>query len=96
MRKFSGVLVIFLVAAFFLFAAGSSEESEKVNQGNGSATQVQQDQDVNRLGEYSVVIDSCRIAKDYEDQPVVIVKYIFTNVADDDAAAFSWCIDEAV
>ena len=32
-----------------------------------------------KLGKYNVVIDSVRIAEDYSGEPIVIVKYIFTN-----------------
>lgn len=47
------------------------------------------------LGNYEVVIDSCRIAEDYQGNPIAIVKYKFTN-NDDDAAAFSWTIETNV
>lgn len=48
------------------------------------------------LGDYIVEIDSCRMAKDYEGKPVVIVKYIFTNVSDENPAAFLYTLDAAV
>lgn len=48
------------------------------------------------LGDYIVEIDSCRMAKDYEGKPIVIVKYIFTNVSDDSPAAFLYTFDAAV
>ena len=93
------VLAILLVVVFMVFALGSGEsESESGsgsgNQGSGSAIQKEEASD--KLGEYTVVIDSCRIAKDYENDPVVIVKYIFTNVSDDDSASFSLSFDDEV
>lgn len=48
------------------------------------------------LGDYIVIIDSCRMVKDYEGKPVVIVKYIFTNVSDESPAAFLYALDTAV
>ena len=47
------------------------------------------------LGNYNVIIDSCRIAKDYEGNDVVIVKYKFTN-NDDEPASFMWSLDDSV
>ena len=41
---------------------------------------------------YDVVIESCRLATDYEGTPIVIVKYKFTN-NDDDPACFSWSLE---
>lgn len=46
----------------------------------------------NTIGDYTVVIDSIRAAKDYEDEPIVIIKYIFTN-NDDEPHAFVFSID---
>lgn len=94
MKRLKWLLVIALVAVFAVFALASGE-SETANQGNGSA-------DTNaptvesEIGKYSVVIDSCRLAKDYSGKPVVIVKYIFTNVSDDESASFMFAFDETV
>ena len=38
------------------------------------------------------MIDSCRLATDYKGDPIVIVKYKFTN-NDDDPACFSWSLE---
>ena len=62
------------------------------NQGTANATN---NSSASALGNYEVVIDSCRIAEDYEGNPIAIVKYKFTN-NDDDAAAFSWTIETNV
>ena len=107
MKKLNIVFVILLVAVFFLFAAGSSE-TQTENQGSatvGTAGQaaipnetqapIEEEPD-GTLGDYSVVIDSCRLAESYDDKPVVIVKYIFTNVKSDEAACFSWTIEDTV
>ncbi len=66
----------------------SDGSQDQVSQTTPSATQ----SDAN-LGDYNVVIESYRLAEDYEDKPIVIVKYSFTNVKDDDAACFAWSLD---
>ena len=49
----------------------------------------------NELGDYGLEILSCRLAKDYEDKDIVIVKYAFTNNSDD-AASFMFAFEDAV
>ena len=88
------VLTIALLACFFIFAAGSGEDNGTVDQGKGNASVASTVAD--EIGDYSVTIDSCRLAKDYSGKDVVIVKYIFTNVADDEAAAFYLAFDDSV
>ena len=87
------LLAILLIATFGAFALGSGESDEKADQGSGAA-----EGEVNNetIGDYSVVIDSCRLAKDFEDKPVVIVKYIFTNNNNDDATAFYVAFEDKV
>ena len=81
------VLVICVLFTFALFAAGSgSDEGESTSQGSGEAETTPTED--NELGDYTLVIDSCRLAKDYEGDPIVIVKYIFTNVSDENPGAF--------
>ena len=48
------------------------------------------------LGKYNAEIKSCRLATDYEGKPVVIVKYLFENVLDNDAVSFMWCVSDLV
>ncbi len=78
------LLTVLLVALFGFFALGSGEE-ETVEQEKGS---VAAEEAETNIGNYSVVIDSCRMAKDYEGNKVVIVKYIYKNVNSDDATGF--------
>lgn len=92
MKKWSLLLTILLVVAFALFALGSGESEEPASQGEGVASQTNND----ALGEYTVVIDSCRLAEDYEGKPVAIIKYIFTNVSDEDPASFGVAMEAAV
>ena len=87
MKKIRVVLSIMLVAMFALFAMGSGDDSTTVDQGSGSVGGSQAEENI---GDYSVEIMSCRLAKDYSGKDVVIVKYLFKNVADDDAVS-KWC-----
>ena len=75
-KTVSFIAVILLVLSFTLFALGSGEDEKDGNQGTGSASDSQNSND---LGDYGLVIDSCRLAEDYEGKKVAIVKYKFTN-----------------
>ena len=68
-------------------------ESGTEDQGSGSADN--SNSSSSKLGDYEVVIDSCRLAEDYEGKPVVIVKYQFTNNSDN-ASAFCWTLEANV
>ena len=104
MKKISILLAILLIATFSVFALGSGEsDNSTTDQGGGSAETTSTPEaaettavDNSSLGDYSVVIDSCRLAKDYEGKDIVIVKYVFTNVSDDNAAAFYMTFDDVV
>lgn len=91
MKKVSLLLVALMIALFAVFALGSGEEST-ADQGGGNVEMNDVADDA--IGDYSVVIDSCRLAKDYAGEPVVIVKYVFTNVNDDNPAAFYIAFDD--
>lgn len=87
------ILAVVIVFAFGVFGLASGESGTS-DQGSGSAegsTTSNSD-----LGDYSVVIDSCRLAKDYADKSVVIVKYKFTNNSNDTATAFYIAFDDNV
>ena len=49
----------------------------------------------NNAGKFNAVPVSCRIGKNYADDPVVIVKYAFTNNSDS-PASFIWSVDSKV
>lgn len=94
MKKISMLLTILLLVSFALFAIGSGEASSDTdNQGNGN---VESTEDKANLGKYSVKIDSCRLAEDFEGKPVVIVKYIFENVSNDTATSFMVAVQDNV
>lgn len=92
MKKRNLFVTILVILVFTVFAMGSSQETT-TNQGSGQAA-VEATVE-NNIGKYAVEIDSCRLAKDYEGDPVVIVKYLFTNVSDDNAASFMFAFDDA-
>ena len=92
MKKVKVLLSIMLVLMFAMFALGSGEDTSE-NQGTGTAEN--QESDTN-IGDYTVEIKSCRLAKDYQGKAVVIVKYLYKNIANDDATAFYVAFDETV
>lgn len=59
------------------------------DQGSGSASSNSSSN--SDLGDYNVIIESCRLATDYEGEPIIIVKYKFTNNGDE-PACFAWSL----
>jgi len=99
MKKVKMLLTMLLLLAFFVCAVASGETTTN-DQGVESVSQdvevvEQEEEATDAIGDYSLVIDSCRLASDYEGKDVIIVKYIFTNVSADEAAAFAWTFDAA-
>lgn len=64
-------------------AAASSAASEVQNSDSGT------------IGDYSVTIESARLAKDYQSKPVAIIKYKWTNNSDD-ANSFEGALNQQV
>lgn len=89
MKKISILLTVLLVCLFGIFAIGSGESSTD-NQGDGNANGGNN----GNLGMYSVVIESSRLAEDYEGKPVIIVTYKYTNVSNDTPTAFCVAFDD--
>lgn len=94
--------MILLLAVFFLFAVGSGEDTTGQTSGNNdtqapkatvAATEAAPE---GALGDYIIVIDSCRLAKSYDDKPVVIVKYVYTNVSNDNPTSFMFAFEDEV
>lgn len=92
MKKVKVLLSIMLLLIFTLFALGSGEDTSE-NQGTGT---VESEESNTNLGDYTVGIQSCRLAKDFEGKDVVIVKYLYTNVSNDNATSFFIAFDENV
>ncbi len=94
MKKFISVLLsILVILTFAFFALASGDSSETSSQGSGVAETAADNSST--LGNYSIEIMSCRLAEDYEGDPVVIVKYNFTNNADN-ATSFYIAFEDSV
>lgn len=89
-KMLSLIMATVIVCAFAIFALGSTDSTSE-NQGSGKA----ETEETSNLGDFEVVIDSCRLAKDYEGKDIVIVKYIFTNNGTD-AQSFDWAFEDQV
>ena len=83
---------VFSIASSF---GGEDVASSDIGGANSAIPEENPATGSDRLGDYGVVIESCRIARDYADNPIVIVKYKFTNY-DDDATAFMWAFTDIV
>ena len=96
-RTLTLLLAVAVLLSFAVFALGSSSETEPADQGNAAADKDNAAaDDTTSLGQYSVEIKSCRMAKDYEGDPVVIVLYGFTNVSSEESGSFMFCFDDVV
>lgn len=93
-KKTKIALLAALVLIFAIFAVGSGDSGNdsKGDQGKDSVSTTEDDN--TSIGDYSVEITSCRLAKSYDGKDVVIVKYKYTNVADDNATAFYIAFDD--
>ena len=80
---FTVILCILLVLSFASGCSSDNNTQNNITETESSSASTQKEDNTNSLGDYSVVIDSCRLAKDYEGKDVVIIKYVFTNNADD-------------
>ena len=90
MKKFLSVLMLLAISVCLLV---SCVDTSNDDQGKGNASQGSSS---GNLGDYNVIIESCRLGVDYENDPIVIVKYKFTNVSDDEAASFWLSVDDKV
>ena len=98
------VIIAVVVISVISSVAGGSEDGDQVgaaDQGTSVTSQADNTTQANNaaqpnnkanLGDYNVVISSCRLAEDYTGAPIAIVKYSFTNVSDD-SAAFMFSVD---
>ena len=86
MKKALTIVSVFIIIMIALCSC--SDTGSTGNQGTGNANAGSS----TKLGNYDVVIESCRLAEDYEGDPVVIVKYKFTN-NDDDPSSFMFSLD---
>lgn len=93
MKKLCALFVVVLM----LMCVTGCGDSDINDQGNGGiVTTLSPTIGNQNVGQYSVTIDGCRLAKDYDGKDVVIVKYTFTNVSDDEPASFMWSMSDKV
>lgn len=87
-------LAVILVACGGSDSGGNQGAGDGTSQGAGNASG--NNSSSTTLGDYEVVIESCRLAEDYAGKPIVIVNYKFTNKNDDDPASFMLSIEDNV
>lgn len=87
------VICLFLTVLLCSCLLCSCLDTGTGDQGSGSAGGGTGDPTA--LGDYSVVIDSCRLSTSWDDEPIIIVKYVFTNNGEDSASFFSSLNDKA-
>jgi len=80
------IAFVILLALTLLTVCSCGDDGGNQDQGSGTASQGSSSS--SKLGDYEVVIDSCRLATDYLGEPIAIVKYKFTNNGDDSAAFY--------
>ena len=68
-----------------------TEQQNQIEEPEAQNDITQNNNDV--LGDYDVSIVSHRVTKNFDDSPVIIVKYAFTNNSDE-AASFDWTIED--
>ena len=94
MKQTRILLALLLSLLFVFFAVASGEDTESTaNQGADTAQTTKSDDTA--IGDYSVEILESRLAKDFEGKDVVIIKYKFTNVANEEPASFMFAFDDA-
>lgn len=86
------ILAVALICLFGVFALGSGESTE-TDQGSSDAQPATTEN--TNLGDFKVEIKECRLAKDYEGKDIIIVKYGFTNNADE-PVSFMIALDDQV
>lgn len=84
------IIFITLFALLLLTLCSCVDTGNTQDQGSGSASSNSSSN--SKLGDYDVIIESCRLATDYEGEPIVIVKYKFTNNGDE-PACFAWSLE---
>lgn len=84
------ITFITLFALLLLTLCSCVDTGNTQDQGSGSASS--NNSSNSNLGDYNVIIESCRLATDYEGEPIVIVKYKFTNNSDE-PACFAWSLE---
>lgn len=93
MKKTRILMALLLSLLFVFFAVASGEDTESTADQGADTAQTNQADDT-EIGDYSVEILESRLAKDFEGKDIVIIKYKFTNVANDEATSFLVAFDD--
>ena len=95
MKKCFCFLASLIMATGLLSACGSGTDFQGTTSVGNVTNSVQGNVSSSNLGDYNVVIDSCRLAEDYRGKPIIIVKYLFTNNSGE-SDSFMWSVDDNV
>ena len=76
MKASKWIIAILVLAIFAVFALGSGEDSTTTQGTGAAATKTEVD---GEIGKYTVIIDSCRLAKSYDGKPVVCCWDVLTK-----------------
>lgn len=94
--KWSAIIGVWALLWFILLIT-SSEPVEETDGEYVSSSSVISNETVknsdNKLGDFTVEVESFRMVKNYDDKPVIIVKYAFTNNSDE-ATSFGVQIED--
>jgi ABC-type Fe3+-hydroxamate transport system substrate-binding protein len=73
------VLALILAAMLAVAVTGCTINTSSASSGSKASAAKASAKDSGNLGDYALTIESARLSKDYKDNPVVVVKYKFTN-----------------
>lgn len=94
MKNAKTLLAVLLSLLFIVFAMGSSDDTAtEVDQGSDKV-ETEAAADDKALGDYSIEIAECRLAKDFEGKDIIIVKYKFSNINSDESQAFAYAFED--
>ena len=95
MKKILALLLAILTVATFAFFAMASSSAEETETGESGNKEEAQQAEKDEISSCTVEIQSCRLAQDWEGNPVVIVKYVFTNNSEE-TQSFMFAFDDEV
>lgn len=89
------ILAFLIILSFLMlsFASCDFSDADSSSSSSQSSSSSKKEETKSNLGDYNVVIDSFRMAEDYQGEDVIIVKYLFTNNSDE-SDSFMLAVDE--
>ena len=76
--------------------AGDKADDEAAEEEAAETAEEAEPAEETAASDYAVTIDSARVGTDYSDDPCIFITYTFTNVSDEDAAAFTTSVHPEV